>query len=211
MENLTKNIQKSKVWTETINYYNANAGAFARSTASVDFHEVQDRFLSYVPEGARILDFGCGVGRDTKYFAEKGMDVVATDGSEELCKVAHQIAGITVKQMLFSELDETERYDGIWACASILHLQRDALRDVFQKMISAVKTGGYVYASFKYGTYEGYRGERYFTDFTEETFEEFRRQFPELELVEQWISSDVRPSRSDEKWLNSILRKRITN
>ena len=211
MENLTPNTQKSKAWTETINYYNANVEAFAQATASVDFHEVQDRFLSYVPEGARILDFGCGVGRDAKYFAEKGLEVIATDGSEELCKVARQIAGITVRQMLFSELDETEHYDGIWACASILHLQRDELQDVFQKMIRAVKTGGYVYASFKYGTYEGYRGERYFTDFTEETFEEFRRLFPELELVEQWISSDVRPGRSDEKWLNSILQKRITN
>ena len=211
MENLTKTSEKLGVRATTINYYNANAEAFARATASVDFHEVQDRFLSYVPEGARILDFGCGVGRDAKYFAGKGLEVIATDGSEELCKVAAQMAGITVKQMLFSELDETERYDGIWACASILHLQRDALRDVFQKMIRAVKTGGYVYASFKYGTYEGYRGERYFTDFTEETLEEFRRLFPELELVEQWISSDVRPGRSDEKWLNSILQKRITN
>ncbi|MBR6477004.1 MAG: class I SAM-dependent methyltransferase, partial [Lachnospiraceae bacterium] len=192
---------------KTIDYYNKNAAAFAQSTVSVDFHEVQDRFLSYMPEGARILDFGCGAGRDAKYFAEKGFEVVAVDGSEELCKVARSLSGITVKQMLFSDLDEKESYDGIWACASILHLRRDELCDVFSKMIRAIKPGGYLYASFKYGTTEGYRGERYFIDFTEETFESFLGQFPEIELEEQWVSSDVRPGRENEKWLNVIMKK----
>jgi len=196
---------------KTIKYYDTHADAFAQSTASVDFHEVQERFLAYLPSGAKILDFGCGAGRDAKYFAEKGFHVTATDGSKELCKVANQLAGVYVKQMLFSELDETEEYDGIWACASILHLCKDELRDVLQKMIRAAKTGGYLYMSFKCGTFEGYRGDRYFTDYTEESFAEFIKQFPEMKLTEQWISSDVRPGRGDERWLNSILQKRITN
>ena len=196
---------------KTIDYYNTHAEDFARTTASVDFHEVQDWFLSHLPAGAKILDFGCGAGRDAKYFAEKGYGVVATDGSEELCKVARRLTGVTVKQMLFSELDETESYDGIWACASILHLQKDELADVLQKMIRAVKTGGYLYMSFKYGTFEGYRAERYFTDFTEESFADFMAQFGGISLAKQWVSSDVRPGRSEEKWLNSILQKRNTN
>ena len=195
---------------KTIDYYNAHAEDFARSTASVDFHEVQDRFLSHLPAGAKILDFGCGAGRDAKYFAEKGYEVFATDGSKELCKVAAGI-GITVRQMLFSELDEIESYDGIWACASILHLCREELADVLRKMIQAAKTDGYIYMSFKYGTFEGYRAERYFTDFTEESFADFMAQFDGIRLVEQWVSSDVRPGRSEEKWLNSILQKRNTN
>ena len=196
---------------KTIKYYDTHADAFAQSTASVDFHEVQDRFLAYLPSGATILDFGCGAGRDSKYFAEKGFQVTATDGSEELCKVANRLAGVCAKQMLFSELDAMEEYDGIWACASILHLSKDELRDVIQKMIRAVKTAGYLYMSFKYGTFEGYRGDRYFTDFTEESFVEFIKQFPEIEITEQWISTDVRPGRGDERWLNSILQKRNTN
>lgn len=191
---------------KTIDYYNAHAEDFARSTASVDFHEVQDRFLSHLPTGAKILDFGCGAGRDAKYFAEKGYEVLATDGSEELCKVAGG-AGITVRQMFFSELDETESYDGIWACASILHLCREELADVLRKMIRAAKTDGYIYMSFKYGMFEGYRAERYFTDFTEESFADFMAQFDGIRLVEQWVSSDVRPGRSEEKWLDIILQK----
>jgi cyclopropane fatty-acyl-phospholipid synthase-like methyltransferase len=177
----------------------------------LDFHEVQDRFLTKLPLGARILDFGCGAGRDAKYFAEKGFEVVATDGSEELCNIANQFTGVVAKRMFFSELDETESYDGIWACASILHLRKEEIMDVIPRMIRAVKTDGYLYMSFKYGTFEGYRGERYFTNFTEKSFEEFIEPFSNVTIMEKWISSDVRPGRGEEKWLNLILQKRTIN
>lgn len=196
---------------KTLEFYNLHATDFASSTAHVDFHEVQDRFITYLSNGARILDFGCGAGRDARYFAEKGFDVTAVDGSEELCKVASQLTGLPVRNMLFIELEDIEAYDGIWACASILHLQRGELRDVFAKMARAVKAQGYLYLSFKYGDFEGYRGERYFTDFTEESFRRFLNPLSGIRIVEQWVSSDVRPGRSDERWLNLILQKGTTN
>ncbi len=111
---------------------------------------------------------------------------------------------------MFSELDAEEKYDGIWACASILHLPKEELKDVFVRMIRAVNPGGYIYVSFKYGDFEGYRNERYFTDFTLESFRKFQEQFSEVEIREEWISSDVRPGRGDEKWLNEILQKSNT-
>lgn len=191
----------------TIGFYNTHADDFAKSTAFVDFHEVQDKFLSYLAKGAKILDFGCGAGRDAKYFAEKGMDVTAVDGSEELCKVAKELSGVPVRQMYFEDLSDVEVYDGIWACSSILHLKKEELKEVLPKMIRAVKPGGYIYTSFKYGDFEGYRNERYFTDFTEESFRGFLAEFTGVEPVEQWVSADVRPGRSDEKWLNLIIRK----
>lgn len=92
----------------TLDYYNQNAQSFATGTVSVDFHETQDRFLKLLDKGSLVLDFGCGSGRDTKYFLEHGMHVEATDGSEELCRIASDYAGIPVKQMLFQELKETE-------------------------------------------------------------------------------------------------------
>ena len=85
----------------------------------------------------------------------EGFEVVATDGSEELCKSASEYTGIAVKQMLFQELDEIDRYDGIWACSSILHLSKRELIDVFVRMISALCQNGIIYTSFKYGTFEG--------------------------------------------------------
>lgn len=190
----------------TLSFYNTHAEDFVRHTVDVEFTGVQERFLKYMPANGRILDFGCGSGRDTKYFLERGYEVTATDGSEELCKLASEYAGINVECMLFNELDETAAYDGIWACSSILHLPRTDLKDVFYRMIKAVKPGGYIYTSFKYGTFEGERNGRYFTDFTEKIFKDFITDIPGICIVEQWVSVDVRPDRGEEKWLNLILQ-----
>ena len=154
-----------------------------------------------------ILDFGCGSGRDSKYFLEKGYRVDAVDGSEEICKITREYVKIEVKKMLFSELSFVNKYEGIWACSSILHLSKDELQDVLYKMMRALKKEGYIYTSFKYGEYEGYREERYYTDFTENSFAAFIKDFSEIKIVECWISKDVRPGRSEEKWLNLILQK----
>ena len=191
----------------TINYYNLNAKKFIENTQNADMHLTQDKFLQLLPESASILDFGCGSGRDTKYFLEKGYQVVATDGSAELCRLAGNFTGIKVKEMLFQELDEIGVYDGIWACSSILHLPKQELLPVIRKMCIALKDNGVIYTSFKYSNFEGERNGRYFTDFTEDTFREFIKVIPELMIEDQWITLDVRPGRGEEKWLNLILRK----
>ena len=195
----------------TIEYYENNAESFSQGTLNVDFSDVQDRFASLMPDGAFVLDFGCGSGRDTKYFLGRGFKVDAIDGSENLCKIAYENTGIEVRNMLFSDLDADEIYDGIWACSSILHLPKVELRDVFRRMIRALKKDGYIYTSFKYGEAEGLRKGRYFTDFTEEAFREFIREIPEMEIIDEWVSADVRPGRSEEKWLNVILKKRTAS
>lgn len=112
-------------------------------------------FCKSINPGAYILDFGCGAGRDTKYFLDQGYLVEAIDGSEQLCQIASKHTGIKVRQMLFQELKVNEKYDGIWACASILHLPKKELKEVFKKMLTALKPGGRIYTSFKYGEYEG--------------------------------------------------------
>lgn len=152
-------------------------------------------------------DFGCGSGRDTAYFLKKGYKVDAIDGSEKLCKIASDNTGIAVKHMLFQELYAVDEYDGIWACASILHIPKETLKIVFTKMIVAIKPGGYIYVSFKYGDFEGYRNDRYFTDFKEKSFESFVKAFPEVSIMGEKVTADVRPGRQNEKWLNVILKK----
>lgn len=191
----------------TLEYYNSKAKDFVSGTVDVAFTEIQDIFLEYIPVGGKILDFGCGSGRDTKYFISKGYDVDAIDGSEELCKIASEYAGIKVKKMLFQELNASEEYDGVWACASILHVERAKLPDVMKKMVSATKKGGVVYSSFKYGDFEGVRNGRFFTYLTEESFGELLRKVPELVIEKLWISADVRAERGEERWLNIMLRK----
>ena len=191
----------------TINYYNQNAESFIANTQNADMHPTQERFLRLLDANTSILDFGCGSGRDTKYFLEKGYQVAATDGSAELCRLASSFTGIKVKEMLFQELDEIEGYDGIWACSSILHLPKQELLTVIPKMCNALKDNGVIYTSFKYSNFEGERNGRYFTDFMEDTFGKFIKVIPELTVEEQWITLDVRPGRGEEKWLNLILRK----
>lgn len=192
----------------TIKYYNENIQKFVANTIDVTFDDTQNRFLNRLDKGAKILDFGCGAGRDTKYFLTQGYHVDAIDGSEKLCRYASQFTGIRVKQMLFQDLAETNKYDGIWACSSILHLNKSTLEEVFNKMVAALKKEGIIYTSFKYGYFEGERNGRYFTDFTESEFIQFLKKIDGITLEEYWITSDVRPDRSDEKWLNLILQKK---
>lgn len=190
---------------ETIKYYDANAAAFTEGTKDVEFTDTQDKFLGYLKEHSRVLDFGCGSGRDTKYFMSKGLSVDATDGSAELVKMASEYTGITVRQQLFQELDAKEIYDGIWACSSILHLPMEELITVFGKMADALVSKGIVYTSFKYGDEETVRNGRFFTDMTEEKFELFIENVHVFQIEEMWKTSDVRPGREDEEWLNIIL------
>ena len=193
----------------TIEYYNKNAAEFREDTAGVEFRKIQNAFLDLLPEGALILDFGCGSGRDALEFLKRGYQVEAIDGAEEMCRSAAELTGLAVRKMLFQELDEQERYDGIWACSSILHLPKPELRDVLGKMTAALKQTGVIYTSFKYGTFEGERDGRYFTDFTEKTSAEFIKGVTELKIEKMWITDDVRPGRGEEKWLNMILRKQV--
>ena len=191
----------------TIDYYKQNVKSFIDGTRDVNFAEIQDTFLELLPENARILDFGCGSGRDAKYFLEQGYMVDAIDGSLELCIAASDYTGLNVKHMLFQELNENEMYDGIWACASVLHVEKVKLPDIIHKMSTATKANGIIYLSFKYGNFEGERHGRYFTDMTEDKMENLLNSFPEIKIEKQWITGDVRAGRGDERWLNMILRK----
>ena len=192
---------------QTIVYYEQNADSFIEGTLGADMDDLRQGFLDLLPEGSYILDFGCGSGRDTKAFLDSGYRVDAVDGSEELCRRASDYTGIPVKHMLFQELSDREQYDGIWACASILHLKRRELPDVLQRISDALKPGGILYTSFKYGTFEGIRSGRHFTDFTEETLEAFWRGIPHLQIIDSWITQDVRPGREDGQWINLVARR----
>lgn len=151
----------------TLDYYDRNSAGFTTNTIDVKFTDIQDRFLEHLDKGALILDFGCGSGRDSRYFLSKGYRVEACDGSHEMVRIASETAGIPVKQMLFGELDEVDKYDGIFACASILHVSSEELPDIIRRMERAAKKSGVIYVSFKYGSFEGERNGRYFTDLDE--------------------------------------------
>lgn len=191
----------------TLNYYNKNTSSFIEGTQNVSMFETLEEFIQYIPSEGRVLDLGCGSGRDTKYLLEHGFLVDAMDGSDELCQAATYFTGIQVKQMDFLHLNEIQIYDGIWACASVLHLSYRNLLLMFGKIFQALKKNGILYVSFKYGSFEGMRNGRYFTDMTEEKLAYVLEKISGFIIISQWISSDIRAGRGDEKWLNLIVRK----
>ena len=192
---------------KTLDYYNTNTSSFVESTQLVQMTEAWSRFTAKLPASSIILDFGCGSGRDTKYFLEHGYQVEAIDGSEKLCKVASAYTGITVKKQLFTELSEVQKFDAVWACSSILHASSAELVIIMKKIWTALKDNGIFYTSFKYGNFKGERNGRYFTDMTEESLSYLLTKVTGFNIEEQWITADVRPGREEEKWLNVIMKK----
>jgi SAM-dependent methyltransferase len=165
-------------------------------------------FLDLLEEGDTILDLGCGSGRDSLSFYELGYDVTPLDASEEMCKLAEIHTGLEVLHMTFEQIDFDNVFDGIWACASLLHTPKKELSDILTKIARALNDKGILYMSFKLGDYEGFRGKRYFCDFTADSMTELLRDNERFDIVKLWETEDVRSGHSDVKWLNVLVRKR---
>ena len=193
--------------TKTLAYYNQFAKAYNETTLTIEFQSKREFLLKYLKPHAHILDLGCGSGRDSKAFLQQGNKVTAMDGSQVLCQLASETIGQPVKCQLFSELDEINTYDAVWACASLLHLPTIELKQTLKKIEKALKDEGYFYASFKYGEFEGYREERFFNDFTEESFKTLLKDIPTLTIIETEVTTDVIPGRENVSWLNLMMKK----
>lgn len=193
---------------KTIDYYNKHAEEFTASTFEVDMESLYQPFLAELSQGTRILDVGCGSGRDTLAFKNKGYQVDAIDYSEELVKRAAQLVGIPVKLQSFYEIDANQVYDGVWACASLLHCERDRLIEVVGKLINALKQNGVLYMSFKYGNQDREKDGRSFIDLNEQQAQDLLSELNGVLLLEQWITIDKRQDRTEE-WLNILFRKQV--
>lgn len=189
----------------TIDYYNNRAEEYYRDTVNVDMSEVYHSFEKYLGESAHILDCGCGSGRDTKHFLEKGFRVTAIDGSAELCKKASELTGTNVFNMVFQDMEFEDEFDGVWACASLLHVPREELPDIFCKLKDSLVDRGILYTNFKYGDFEGERNGRFYTDLTEESLKEVLNEVEELSIQDLFITNDNKTDHAREKWLNAIL------
>ncbi len=194
--------------SKTIDYYNKNAQSFYDRTISVDLLESYQKFLKLLPETAHILDAGCGVGRDTRYFLSQGYKVSAFDASEEMVRFSTQVTGMDVMKLRFQDLDFQDCFEGIWASVSLLHISYDETRDVYQKIHQALKPGGIFFASYKYGDSPMPTIERDFWNMTETMIKPFLEGL--FEVCEIWTEEDTRskvaPSK-DQKWLNFLVRK----
>ncbi|MEH6517793.1 MAG: class I SAM-dependent methyltransferase [Halioglobus sp.] len=187
-------------------YYDIRAQEFYDGSVGADVHELYKPFLEFLPGGGRILDAGCGSGRDTKAFLAMGYEVDAIDASAEMARMATSYSGVTVEHRRFEEITARYVYDGIWACASLLHVQRSSLVEAISGMTLALKESGYLYASFKYGSREREEDGRTFTDMDELAIEDLLEAVEALAPVSTWVTQDVRPGRS-QSWMNIICQR----
>lgn len=187
-----------------MNYYKENTEEFIQNTINVNMTELYSRVVPHFKAGGKILDLGCGAGRDLKYFKEQGFDAVGIEPCEELALYACEYSGCEVEVVSIEEFKTDEMYDAIWACASLLHIPRAELSEVFKKLAGLLRDGGVLYCSFKYGEFEGERDGRYFTDM-DEVLLGTTISHSDFEVKELWITNDLRPGRGEERWLNVIL------
>ena len=196
------------VLTMSIEYYDKNAEKFTQETFGLDLSDIHSSFLKHVPTGGRILDAGCGSGRDSVAFKAAGYEVVAFDASPEMVKIASKNLGQEILNLSFEDIAFREDFDGIWACASLLHVKADDLVMVMSKLRVALKPGGVLYVSFKLGSGSRVKDDgRYFVDLNFDGLASLVEEVPGLTAKEQWETTDHRPGRESEQWVNALLQR----
>ena len=193
----------------TIDYYNRNADEYFARTADVNFDALYSRFLKYIPDGGRIMDLGCGSGRDVKWFYDHGYEAFGLDASRELVSKASIEYDIPVCTGLIEEWTSSTTFDGVWCCASLMHLDDDALEQFFVNLQYNLKPGGVLFMSVKSGIETGLDEQgRYLRNFTEEDVREIINRHSELEVRELWYTED-KLARDTFKWMNVIIENKM--
>lgn len=193
----------------TLDYYNKNSEEYFNSTLNVDMTNTYKEFLKLVPEGGKILDLGCGSGRDSMNFMKLGYEVTSVDGAKELAKKASVLLGKEVIVSTFEELELKEKFHGIWACASLLHIKREDLKIVLNNLYNNLDDKGVFYMSFKYGEKEYVDDKnRYFNCFTDESIISFINENTKYNILGLYITEDKLGRVNEVKWVNLICNKK---
>lgn len=183
-----------------MNYYEANFQAYIENTLNLDMSDLYSEFK--LPPRSRVLDIGCGAGRDLKFFKDRGHDCLGLEPSEKLAAFARQHSGCEVIESGIMEFNTDKKFEGVWACASLLHLSDSELETAFSHINRMMHQGSLFYCSFKRGCFKGQRAGRFYNDQTLESLTPLIT--PEFVVSKSWITQDPRANH-EEEWLNLIL------
>lgn len=139
---------------DTIAFYQREAPRYTLSFGQAPSRHL-DAFLDRLEPGARVLELGCGGGRDSARIVERGFEPDATDGTPAMVRKANERFDVGARVMRFDELVAIEEYDAVWAHACLLHLARAELPGVLKAIRAALKAGGWHFANYKLGNAEG--------------------------------------------------------
>lgn len=206
-----KPAESSRETDLSASYYDKNAEAYAAQTRFTDMSSLYTPFRSLLPQGGRILDAGCGVGRDTRYFIEHGYPVISFDASIEMVKKCREYPHAYCLRLSFEDLDYQEMFDGVWACASLLHLNFDNARRALGRLTNTLKPGGILFVSLRQslnGKESEEVGERYYEYYTESKLEKLISSDFRLEVERIW-GSESNLKGDPGRWVNVLARRRI--
>ena len=189
---------------DSTSFYDRDPEGYSVKTFTADVSELRNRFTSLLPEGASVLDLGCGSGRDSLAFHDMGYRVTSIDGSEGMCRVARENTGLDVRHLMFGDLDYIDEFDGVWACSTLLHVPSDELPSILSLIHGSLHRDGIFYMSFKDGDFEGEREGRYYTDMSPEDIPALAGDNG-FEVIDVWNSRE--PDR-DILWTNALLRRK---
>lgn len=188
-----------------LEFYDARAEEYAKVTFAMDTASLRERFLKYVRPKGFILDAGCGSGRDALAFHQAGYFVDAFDGSPALTEQARLLTDLPVSCITYDQIDAFSCYDGVWACASLLHLEDRVLDAVINKLMASLHPGGVFYTCFKKGP--GFRiaeDGRGFNDFELERLMALP-SLQDLPVLDHWETGDA--GGRGVTWTNVLVRK----
>lgn len=190
----------------TLQYYKENYIQFSKETINLDLSENYEDFLKLLTKKSKILDIGCGTGRDSSFFISKSFDVTSIDPVVEFKQIAKDHFDIDIIQKSFLDLDYTNLFNGIWANASLLHVSFEDHKKVFHRLYRALTKNGVLYCSYKYGNNQFSKNGRKFYSFQKESFSNFIQEKTKFKIKKLWKSTDRRENRLDEYWLNCLLK-----
>lgn len=193
----------------SIEFYEQNAEDFFRRSVDADMARGHEEFTALLKPGGHVLDAGCGSGRDALAFSRAGFEVTAIEAAPNLAALAGLHTGLPIRVMTFDQVDWRETFDGVWACASLLHVPRAELASVVRRLRDALKPGGVFWMSFKYGTEERQAGDRRFTDLDEAGAAALLVEAGGLALISVHVTEDVRTERSGDRWLSILCRRAV--
>ncbi len=194
---------------DAIDYYNKYAAKVFEETVEEEVtEEIRDAFLAQLEEGDAILDLGCGSGRDSLDFYERGYDVTPLDGAEEMCRLAEVHTDLEVLCERYEDMDFDDAFDGIWAREAFIHVPKDEIGAILDKVRNALTKKGVFYTCVCEGEFEGFSGELYFSDYEKKELKELLDQHG-FQVIETWRTRDeeIRRGYEGDGWIHVLARR----
>ncbi len=202
---------KFKQINQVATYYDSISEEYNFETFELDLSDIANEFLKYLPERATVLDAGCGTGRDILFFKKRGIATIGIDVSKKMCEMARantSSSDLEIINLSFEKIEWLNRFDGVWANASLVHLDDLDLVEVLTKLIASLKNGGFLYFSLKEKGSKIFDNTRVFCLRNEVEIKNILSVFSEIVLIKLWISADLRVNHKGNRWNNVILQKR---